>query len=373
MSHTFFATAAKGTEPALRDELRDMRVPGVRADRGGVHFAGDLRDAYRVCLWSRVAIRVLLRVAEFEAFDGDALYEGVKTYKWSDVLDKSRTLSVSAFARDSALTHTNFIAQRTKDAIVDQLREHSGDRPNVDRDDADVQIFVHVLRDKASVFLDLAGESLHRRGYRAESREAPLKENLAAAMVRLSGWDRRSPFCDPMCGSGTIAIEAAMWAADRAPALARARFGFERWASFDGTASAALRELREEATARAEATRPMPDILAADIDARAVALTKKNAQQAGVKFATSVQPIEGLGPVDPPGFIVTNPPYGVRISGGFEFEQQLAEIFLSLHGHTISVLCATPDLEDAMRLRATRKQPLFNGDIECRFFNWLIP
>ncbi|MBK8172185.1 MAG: RNA methyltransferase [Sandaracinaceae bacterium] len=373
MSYSFFATAAKGTEPALRDELREIRVPGVRADRGGVHFSGELRDAYRVCLWSRVAIRVLLRMGEIHAPDGDALYEGVQTFPWDEHIDATRTLSVSAHARDSALTHTNFIAQRTKDAIVDQIRTRVGARPSVDREDADIQIFVHVLRDRASVYLDLVGESLHRRGYRAESREAPLKENLAAAMVRLSGWDRRKPFADPMCGSGTIAIEAAMYAAGIAPALARARFGFERWASFDDAARAHIADLRSEARARAEAPTKMPDIFAADIDPRSVALTTKNAQTAGVKLTTAVQSVFELGPVDPPGFIVTNPPYGVRISGGENFEEMLADLFSSLHGHTVSVLCATPDLENAMRARPTRRQPLFNGDIECRLINWLIP
>lgn len=373
MTQSFFATAAKGTEPALRDELRALRVPNVRADRGGVHFAGTMKDAYRVCLWSRVAIRVLVKVAEFECTNERDLYEGTRVPTWTDYVDASRTLSVNAVARDSALTHTNFIGQKVKDAIVDQVRDKSGTRPNVDRDDADIQIFAHLVKNHATLYLDVGGASLHRRGYRAETRGAPLRENLAAAMVLLSGWDWRRPLVDPMCGSGTIAIEAAMMARGIAPHLEFARFGFERWLSFDAQAKADIEELRSEARARAASNQATPEIFAADIDAQAVALTKKNAAKAGVELATSVQSVFDLGASDPPGFVVTNPPYGERISGGEYFEEDLADVFLSLHGHHICVICATPDLEDAMRLRPTRRQPLFNGDIECRLYNWTIP
>lgn len=373
MSYSFFVTAAKGTEPALRDELRALRVPDVRADRGGVHFGGSLKDAYRVCMWSRVGIRVLQKIAEFDCDSDAALYAGARDVAWTDTLDASRTVSVSAVARDSRLTHTNFIAQRVKDAIVDHVRDKSGARPDVDRDDADVQVFAHVVKDRGTLYLDMGGTSLHRRGYRAESRGAPLRENLAAAMVLLSGWDWDLPLCDPMCGSGTIAIEAAMMASGVAPHLHHERFGFERWLSYDDAAKSQMADVRADAKDRAATNKRTPQIFAADNDASAVALTRKNAAKAGVTISTEVQSVFELGPSDPPGFVVTNPPYGVRISGGEYFEEELADLFLGLHGHRITVICATPDLEDAMRLRPVRRQPLFNGDIECRLYNWVIP
>jgi len=196
----FFATAAKGTEGALRDELRELRIPGVRADRGGVHFGRTWEDAWLACLHSRIAMRILAEVARFPAPSGESLYQGVRAVDWSAWLSPRHTLAVTANCRSGALTHTGFIAQKTKDAIVDPLRDRFGDRPSVDRKDPDLHVFVHLVRDEAVVYLDLAGESLHRRGYRSEHGEAPLKDTLAAAMLRLCGWDRASPLVDPMCG-----------------------------------------------------------------------------------------------------------------------------------------------------------------------------
>jgi putative N6-adenine-specific DNA methylase len=243
----FFATAAKGTEPLLRDELNELGLPRVRADRGGVHFGAEARDAYRACLWSRIAQRVLEPLSEFECPNEDALYAGVYGIDWRRVLDAEHTLAVRAACRSSRLTHSQYIAQRSKDAVVDQLREHLGARPNVDRRAPDVQLFVHLVKDRATVYLDYSGDSLHEHGFRKQQGAAPIKETLAAALVRYSGWDRASPLVDPMCGSGTLLLEAGLWAAQRAPGLARDSFGFERWADFDAAAVSVMLELREEA------------------------------------------------------------------------------------------------------------------------------
>ncbi|MDQ3037343.1 MAG: THUMP domain-containing protein, partial [Myxococcota bacterium] len=229
----FFVTCAAGTELALKDELRELRFRKVRADRGGVRFEGPWADGFRACLTSRIAIRVLAPIARFPAKDGDALYDGVRAIEWERWLSARHTLAVSAVSKASALTHTNFVAQRTKDAIVDRLRDLSGARPSVDRQDPDLAIFVHLAKDEAAVHLDLGGDSLHRRGWRTAIGEAPLKETLAAAMLRIAGWDREGPMIDPTCGSGTIAIEADLWARRVAPGLMRERFGIERWASHD--------------------------------------------------------------------------------------------------------------------------------------------
>lgn len=365
-----FATAAKGTEPALRDELRELRFRGVRADRGGVHFRGSLAEALRAALSLRCAVRVLVELAQFPAASGDALYEGVRALEWSRFLSPRHTLAVRAACRSSALTHTQFVAQRTKDAIVDPMRERLGARPSVDRDDPDVLVFVHVVKDLATVYLDVGGASLHQRGWRAEAREAPLKETLAASILRLSGWDRACPLVDPMCGSGTIAIEAWLWSRDVAPGLARPRLGAERWASFGDAERRALRELREELRARARTDGPA--IIASDIDPDAVATARDNAQKAGARIRVERRSVADLAPLDPPGFVVTNPPYGERLEGTRALYAAMGAGFRRLHGHTIVVLTGTPEIPRAIPMRPDHSHAVWNGDIECRLLRYSV-
>ena len=360
----FFATAAKGTEPALRDELRELRMPRVRADRGGVHFEGDLADGARACLWSRVAARVLVEVASFEAADAGALYEGARAVDWTPWLTPRTTLAVRAACRSSRLTHTAFIAQKTKDAIVDTLRDRFGARPSVDRDDPDVGVAVHVARDHATLYLDAGGASLHERGWRARSGAAPLRETLAAAVVRLSGWDRKRPLVDPLCGAGTLAIEAAAWSRRIAPGLGRARFGLERWAGHDDTARAMMRDLREHA--RAAALRDGPVVRACDADERAVERTRENARAAGVEIVVERRDARAIAPLEPPGTVATNPPYGARLDADPALYDDLARSFRRLHGHTIAMLAGTPALGRAMGQEPLRWWILHNGPIECR-------
>ena len=370
----FFATAAKGTEPALRDELRELRVRGVRADRGGVHFEGPLGDAARACLWSRVAARILLEVASFEARSGDALYDGLRTVDWTEWMTPRTTLAVRATCRSSHLTHSQFIAQKTKDAIVDALRDRAGARPSVDRDDPDVGVAVHIARDRATVYLDVGGASLHERGWRARGGAAPLRENLAAAVVRLSGWDRERPLLDPMCGSGTLAIEAASLALHVAPGLSRARFGFERWADHDGAAKAAMRDLRQDARgARLQGERDAPTIRASDIDERALERTRENARDAGVDLVVERRDARALAPLAPPGTVVTNPPYGERLEADRDLFDDLARSLRGLHGHMIALLAGAPGIGQAMGRDPDRWWALYNGPIECRLLVYEIP
>jgi 23S rRNA G2445 N2-methylase RlmL len=365
----FFASAAKGTEGALRDELRELRIRGIRADRGGVHFGGSFEDAMRACYESRIAIRVLWRRGSFPAPDGDALYEGVRALDLSDAITPAQTLSVSATVKNGALTHSGFVAQKTKDALVDAQRDQFGKRSDVDRDDPDVKVSVHVVRDQADLYLDLAGNPLHRRGYRTEAREAPIKETLAAAMLRLAGWDRTRPLIDPMCGSGTIAIEAALWAHGVAPgALRRTRYGFERWASHDPRKKDALIRIRERAQARVLQDGPV--VMALDVDGHAVALTRKLAKQAGVALRCERLDVRDFMGSDPPGHIVTNPPYGIRLERGESFDRELGAALSTLHGHRVSVICQDRELEDAIRIKPVQEHALWNGDLECRLFSW---
>jgi 23S rRNA G2445 N2-methylase RlmL len=360
----FFATAAKGTEPALRDELRELRLKGVRADRGGVHFEGDIGDAARACLWARVAVRVLLEVGTFEANDADALYAGTRAIDFGPWMTPRTTLAVRATCRSSHLTHSQFVAQKTKDAIVDGLRDRFGERPDVDLDDPDVGITVHLARNEARLYLDVGGGSLHERGWRGRGGEAPLRETLAAAVLRLSGWDRESPLVDPMCGAGTIAIEAAAWSRRIAPGLSRARFGFERWASHDDGERTAMRDLRERA--RAASLREGPPVRASDIDGLAVERTRANARGAGVDLVIEQRNVRDLEPTAPSGFVVTNPPYGERLEHDEALYADLARALSRMHGHTAALLAGSPAISRAMRREPERWWILHNGPIECR-------
>jgi len=358
----FFATAAKGTEGALRDELRELRIPGVRADRGGVHFAGDWPDAWRVCLHSRIALRVLAQVSRFPAPDEKALYGGVRSVDWRPFLTPDRTLAVSAVCRDSRLTHTGFLAQKVKDAVVDQMRGRLGARPDVDRKDPDVALFLHLRQDQATLYLDLAGESLHRRGWRTDGGEAPLKETLAAAILRLSGWDRQCPLVDPLCGSGTLPIEADLWARNVAPGLPRARFGFERWACHGEAGRAGMAALREQAR---QAIRPSgPPVRGSDRDPGAIERARTHARQAGARVDFQVAPLADLRPLSPPGFVVANPPYGARLEADPSLREELEALAERLPGHTVVLLLESGDKH--LRRRPDRWWALFNGDIPCR-------
>lgn len=364
----FFATAAKGTEGALRDELRELRLPRVRADRGGVHFGGEIEHAMRACLRSRIALRVLWRLATFDARDPDSLYDGVRQVNWTRWLDTERTLSVSATVKNGALRHSGYVAQRIKDGVVDQFRDRDGLRPDVDTKDPDVNIVAHIDRDRAQLFVDLAGSALSNRGYRTAAGEAPLRENLAAAVVRLAGFEPGRPFLDPMCGSGTLAIEAAMWAG-AVPAGGLRRFGFERWRCFDDAAIAAwkLELQRAKDFARPVETR----IAASDSDPRVLEIAAANARRAGVSVTFRR---EGLGDIAVPEagtLVLTNPPYGVRLSSDDRWPRDLARLIERAPDCTVVAITPDQGLPRAVGYRADREHTLFNGNLECRLFTWL--
>jgi 23S rRNA G2445 N2-methylase RlmL len=359
----FFVTAAKGTEPALRDELREYRFRRVRADRGGVHFEGDMADAARACLWSRVGLRVLREVAAFDAGSEDALYDGARAVDWSEWVTPQTTIAVRASCRSSRLTHSQFIAQKTKDAIVDRLRDETGARPSVDRDAPDVGVAVHLAKDHAVLYLDASGASLHERGWRAHGGAAPLRENLAAAVLRLAGWNRTDPLFDPMCGAGTIAIEAAAWSRGIAPGLARPQFGFERWAGHGAELRERVRTLRDDARA---ATRDGAEVFASDVDPNALEAGRANAHDAGVSVVFERRDVRALQRQRFAPFVVTNPPYGERIEGGDALYHDFAQAMRRLEPTTLAVLAGTPAIAAAFHAAPERYWILFNGPIECR-------
>jgi putative N6-adenine-specific DNA methylase len=404
----FFATCAKGTEGALRRELAALRLPAVTGARGGVSFEGRLEHGMRACLWSRTAMRVLLELAHFPAPDADSLYQGVRSVDWTEWLDMRTTLAVEATVASSAITHSGFAALKVKDAVVDALRERLGGRPDVDPKDPDVRIVLHLAGDRADLSLDLAGEPLHRRGYRAAMTAAPLKETLAAAMLSLGRVPLDLPFVDPLCGSGTLAIEQALAARRLAPGLRRA-FGFQRWPRYRGAHQSAWDRLKEEARSAALPRAPAP-IVGRDRSERVLAAARRNAEAAGV--AGDVIFEEGdareLEPRWPAGTLCTNPPYGERLGprperatgeraperrksrerGGRDREVRpaagqrlqlqglyrgLGEMLRRFHGWHAVVLSGSPLLEREVRLAPEISHRLWNGPIECRLLRFRIP
>lgn len=366
----FFATAAKGTEAALADELDELGLRSLRLTRGGVHFRGPWEDAFCACLLSRIALRVLHPVASFDAPDASALYEGVRATDWSPYVSARHTLAVAAVGANAGLRNTQFVAQKTKDAIVDQIRDREGDRPSVDRVDPDLRVFVRVEGPRAIAYVDLAGESLHRRGYRAHVGGAPLKETLAAAVLRLAGFRPDLPFVDPLCGSGTLVIEAAQIAQGRAPGLSRRRFGFERWVRHDAHEADRLRSLRARLAAP-DGRGPVP--LGSDTDPRALEAAWHNASLAGVRIHLEQRPLASLAPTDPPGLIAMNPPYGERLDLPASFVPELRSALRRLDGHRLALLAFGPELQSAVGRRPDATHELFNGDLRCKLLVYDLP
>jgi 23S rRNA (guanine2445-N2)-methyltransferase / 23S rRNA (guanine2069-N7)-methyltransferase len=374
MNH-YFATCPKGMEYLLRDELVALGALDVREALAGAHFSGTLETAYRACLWSRLASRILLPLAEFDAADDEALYRGVQTIDWSAHLAAHGTFAVDAGTALSKLTHSQFVGLRTKDAVVDQFRQRDGSRPDIDTDEPDIRINLRLRRDRATVSLDLAGSPLHRRGWREEQGEAPLKENLAAAMLLRAHWPEvyagGGALLDPMCGSGTLLIEGALMAADVAPGLRREYFGFLGWQQHD---IALWRSLLDEAKQRAEtglrALRPC--FFGSDADPRMVQTAKRNAQAAGVAgfFTLDKQDMARAAP--PPGvgygLVITNPPYGERLGDRAEMPKLYRALGNTLRqrftGWRAAVLAGDLELGRAMQLHADKRYALYNGALE---------
>ena len=366
----FYASAIRQTEGALCDELRECGFKSVRLNRGGIPFRGEWSDGWRACLQSRIAQRILVVLGRSPVTTDDELYDAVRTVDWTPYITTEQTLAVSCVAVGSTLNHSGFIALRVKDAIVDQVRDREGERPSIDRDDPDVKVFVYLANDKATFYLDMSGQPLHQRGYRARSGEAPLRETLAAAILRMSGWDRHSALIDPMCGSGTLAIEAALWASGMAPGLARDRFGFERWASHDEEDADKMRVLR--GSVRGQATGQKPSITAADIDSGVLDIARANAKIAGIKLAIREQSVMNLHADGATRTLVTNPPYGKRLETDPNFPDRLGAVIRRLHRWRVAILSGTDVYEKAIHLAPKNKIPLVNGDLDCHLLIYEI-
>jgi putative N6-adenine-specific DNA methylase len=372
MFRSWYATCPRGAEEALEAELQDLGAKGVRPGHGGVRFTGEREIALRGCLDLRTALRVLEPVGEFKATTADELYEGAAKIPWQELVARGQTLAVAASGRAEGLTHTHFVEQKLKDAVVDVLRERAGFRPDVDTRSPGVLIVAHLADGKCSVSLDLAGDLLSNRGYRVRTVEAPLREALAAAVVLYSGWEGTTPLRDPLCGSGTLAIEAALFASKRAPNLRRA-LASERWPRTAAEDGRILARLRSELAAR-EVT--PPPIFASDREADAVEAARANVRAAGVGVDVSQADARELLPLAPPGQLLLNIPYGERLEAGGRkplktFYHQLGESFRKLTGHRAAVLSGNEDFESAFGVRPRGpKRTLWNGPLRCTLYRY---
>lgn len=373
---SLFATTPKGLELLLVDELRALGAVDAAEKLAGVAFTGDLTLAYKACLWSRLANRILLGLGNEPAATPEELYAGVQTIAWDEHIDPNGTFAVHCVCSQSNINHSLFAAQKIKDAIVDQLREKYGVRPNVERDQPGVSVYVYLHRDRAAISLDLSGESLHKRGYRLALGSAPLKENLAAAILLRAGWPKgakeEGTLLDPMCGSGTLLIEAALMAGDVAPQLSREYFGFLGWKKHQPEI---WQPLVLEARKRAQqGLAGLPPIIGYDHDPAAIKNAFDNIERAGLRGHIHVEKRD-LSVFAPhanakPGLVVVNPPYGERLGEVEELQPLYTHLGEKLKqgftGWKAAVFTGNPDLGKQMGLRAKKYYALFNGALPCK-------
>ena len=369
----YFATCARGLEPILAQELRDLGADAVEPGRGGATFHGDLATLYRANLWLRTAVRVLWPILEAPVASPDELYTAVRTIEWSKWMTPDHTLAVDCNVRDSNITHSKYAALRVKDAICDQFVDKVGRRPSVDVERPMIPLNLHVYKNVATLSLDSSWESLHKRGYRPALTRAPLNEALAAGLILATGWRGDAPLCDPLCGSGVFSIEAAWIALRRPPGLTRKHFGFMGWMNYDVGLWARLRDDARRGAGKALAH----PIIGSDVRRDVVRFARDNARAAGighllpfdVRDVRDFQP-----PPGPPGIIICNPPYGERIGEERELVglyRTLGEVFRDrCKGWTLHVFTANAFLARQIGLKSARTIDFFNGSLRCRLLQY---
>jgi len=370
----YFATCARGLEPILARELTELAATDVRAGRGGVGFAGDEALVYRANLWLRTAVRVLRPVLEAHVESPDELYAAVQSIDWARYMTPDHTLAVDCNVRDSRITHSLYAARRVKDAICDQFVARTGRRPSVDVERPMVGLNLHVYKDDAVLSLDSSWDSLHKRGYRPVLTKAPLNEALAAGLVLATGWTGGTPLVDPMCGSGSLPIEAAWIALRRPPGLTRKHFGFMGWMDFD---VGVWTRIRDEA--RAAVLKKLPAYVGgSDVREDAIEHARANARAAGIGNLLSFEraDVKDFRPPDgPPGVLICNPPYGERIGEERELRplyRLIGDVFAErCRGWSCFVFTANDAPWREIRIRPASVTPFWNGKISCRLLKYV--
>jgi len=366
IAKTFF-----GAEDLLATELEAIGALDIQKGTRAVEFTGDLAVMYKANLWCRTALRILKPVFSFPAANEAQLYDEVKKIDWSPYLEVHQTLAIDAVVNYSGLSHTKYISQKAKDAIADQFREKTGERPSVSLDDPDLRIHIHIYKDQASLSFDSSGESLHKRGYRDDTNEAPINESLAAGLILLSGWDRKSNFVDFMCGSGTILIEAALMARNIPPGIFRDGYAFEKWKDFD---AGLWRQIVSDAKAQENKTTGFK-ITGIDRSVQTVHVAKQNVINAGVNDLVEVHqiPFVVYTPSPGQGTVIINPPYGERL-----VEENIRELYKNIGdylkkkfgGYQAWILTSNREAAKSIGLHPSRKIQLYNGALECRFLKF---
>lgn len=355
-----------GLEPVLARELTLMGANNVQTGRRMVSFSGNKETMYRANFQLHTAIKILKPIKHFKAQSADEVYEEIKGIDWSEYLDNSKTFAVDAVVFSEEFRHSKFVAYKVKDAIVDQFREKTGQRPNISVANPDIRLNIHIAEDKCTLSLDSSGESLHRRGYRQESVEAPLNEVLAAGMILLSGWKGDTDFIDPMCGSGTLLIEAALIAQNIAPGVFRKEYAFEKWNDFD---SELFDSIYNDDSQEREFKH---HIYGYDIDMKAVNTARINVKAAGMSSIITVENADFKDFKQPENksLMITNPPYGERIStpnllGTYKMIGETLK--KQFKDNEAWVLSYRQECFDQIGLRPSIKIPLYNGSLECEF------
>lgn len=371
--NSLFASTARGLEELLKTELEGLGAQECQIAQGGVHFQGDTQLLYKSLMWSRLASRIMMPLGECSVWSDLDLYLGVQAIDWTAIFTPDATFAVSFGGLNDSIRNSQYGALKVKDAIVDAFTRKNLPRPNVDRDNPDLRINVRLNKETAYISLDLSGEGLHLRGYRDRTGMAPIKENLAAAIVMRSGWVPGTPLLDPMCGSGTLLIEAAMWATDRAPGLHRGHWGFSGWAQHD---DAVWKEVKADAQTRARAGLAAYEsrFFGFDIDSRVVELARSNARRAGIGelITFEVKDVAQLTnplPKGPYGTVISNPPYGERLESEPALIAMHSLLGRNMKNHfggwNLSLFSASPELLSCLQLRAERQFKAKNGPLDC--------
>ena len=371
-SFNMVAKTQFGLEEVLAEELRNLGAEEVEAHNRAVSFRGDLETMYKANLCLRTALKVLIPIQKFRAKNEQQLYDGIKKINWAEYLDKEGRLVIHTSLKSEFFNHSQYVSLKTKDAIVDQFREKFGVRPSVDLTHPDLSIDIHINRDEVSVSLDSSAESLHRRGYRTDSTLAPINEVTAAGMILLTGWKGEGNYYDPMCGSGTLLIEAAMIAKNMPPNLNRAQFGFERWNNyqpelFDMVRKEAIANMRESKA----------NIVGSDKTFKAIEITRENCTRAGVdeEVKVSNKRFEETKGAEGGGIMIINPPYGERLPieeiGAF-YKMMGDQMKKEFEGYDVWIISSNIEALKKVGLAPSKKIPLYNGALECRFHKFEI-
>ncbi len=362
-----------GLEGVLAEELRGIGAQNVIEVNRAVEFEGDKEILYKANLHLRTAIRILLPIHHFTAKNDKELYDGVQKFDWSSIMEVKQTLAIDPVVFSDYFNHSQYVALKTKDAIVDQFREKLGERPSVDIENPNIRLVIHLSKDKATISMDSSGDSLHKRGYRVGHHKAPLNEVLAAGMVLLSGWNEKMALIDPMCGSGTILMEAVMYAKNYPPGLHKKSFGFMGWKDYDEKLWSKVVE-----EAKDKITHPRLKIFGSDANIKAIDVARESALHfrfnRDINF--SVSSFERLEPNYPKGMIIMNPPYGERLMKDkdmVDFYRMIGnQLKQTFTGYDAWVITSHKEALKNVGLKPLEKLKLFNGALECGFHKFNI-